>query len=102
MGNDERRRFERHTVERAIRVEADGQEFAAVSADLSAGGMALKGLPAGAHGARLTIAIEGLGEVKGSIVRRGETLGVVFDVSAEEQEMLAADILRILKNAMPV
>lgn len=98
----DRRRHGRHAVESPLRLSGPGGEAVGLSANLSEGGVAIREAGVGPVGAKITIAIEGVGVVTGRIVRSGEVTGVAFEVSPEEREMLAAEIMRLLCRGMPV
>lgn len=99
---DDRRSHERRAVAKKVVVTAGEQVIRGISEDLSAGGAAIAASANVSLGARVRIGIEGLGEVSGHVVRQGSSLAVAFDVSGDEQEMLAAEILHLVKGAMPV
>ena len=97
MGQD-RRRHTRHPVVAPVQVTAGTDTGDGILHDLSAGGASV-GIPLDIHlGAEIRIAVEGLGEVHGKVVRRRERLGVAFQADTVGIESFADKVLRLVET----
>jgi len=89
----EKRQYQRHLMQKKVRIEVDGQVFDGETHDISAGGVSIDAPNNLSNDAFVMMHIDNIGDMSGRVVRNGnDKIAVKFDPVEEERLRLEAHL----------